>query len=86
MSFCPTAPRPYPTFQPKMPPPARHLYVADVRASTPDERILLLSLQGLVNRTQPRIYLILKDDGPLLAGRDAAAGRYRTRRFRFLIR
>lgn len=57
----PTVPRPYPTFQPKMPPPARHLYVADVRHITSAERILLLSLQGLVNRTQPRIYLIVKD-------------------------
>lgn len=58
----PAVPRPYPTFQPKMPPPARRLYVADVRRCTPQERILLLSLQGLVNRTQPRIYLILKND------------------------
>jgi hypothetical protein len=58
----PDVPRPYPTLQPKMPPPARHLYVADVRHCTFDERVLLLSLQGLVNRTQPRIYLIFKDD------------------------
>ncbi len=58
----PTAPRPYPTFQPKMPLPARHLYVADVSHSSPAERILLLSLQGLVNREQPRIYLTFKDD------------------------
>ena len=58
----PAAPRPYPTFQPKMQPPARHLYVADVRRSTAAERILLLSLQGLINRAQPRIYLILKED------------------------
>jgi len=57
----PSMPRPYPTFQPKMPPPARHLYVADLRHLTPDERVLLLSLQGLVNRMQPRIYLILRD-------------------------
>ena len=58
----PIVPRPYPTFQPKMPPPARHLYVADVRRLSRDERILLLSLQGLVNRVQPRIYLVFKDD------------------------
>ncbi len=57
----PVVPRPYPTFQPKMPPLARRLYVADVRHSTFDERVLLLSLQGLVNRTQPRIYLIMRD-------------------------
>lgn len=57
----PTVARPYPTFQPKMPPPARQLFVADVRRLRPDERILLLSLQGLVNRAQPRIYLIVKE-------------------------
>ncbi len=58
----PDVPRPYPTFQPKMPPPARRLFVADVRRLSPEERILLLSLQGIVNRTQPRIYLIVKAD------------------------
>ncbi len=58
----PVIPRPYPTFQPKMPPPARHLVVADVRRLTHDERVLLLSLQGVVNRKQPRLYLILKSD------------------------
>ena len=54
----PLPPRPYPTLQPKMPMPARHLYVADVRPLDRDTRLLLFSLQGLVNRTQPRIYLI----------------------------
>ena len=58
----PTPPRPYPTLQPKTPPPARHLYVADVRHLTHDEQLLLTSLQGLVNRTQPRIYLVASDD------------------------
>lgn len=58
----PTLPRPYPTFQPKMPPPARHLYVADVRHLSHDQQLLLVSLQGLVNRTQPRIYLIFSPD------------------------
>jgi len=60
----PTPPRPYPTLQPKTPPPAQHLYVADVRHLTHDEQLLLTSLQGLVNRTQPRIYLIGGDDDP----------------------
>ena len=60
----PAPPRPYPTLQPKTPPPARHLYVADVRHLTHDEQLLLTSLQGLVNRTQPRIYLIGGDDDP----------------------
>lgn len=60
----PTPPRPYPTLQPKMPPPAQHLYVADVRHLTHDEQLLLTSLQGLVNRTQPRIYLIHDEEDP----------------------
>lgn len=58
----PTPKRPYATFQPKMPPPTRHLYVADVRRLTPDERLLLTSLQGLVNRKQPRLYLVFSPD------------------------
>ncbi len=57
----PVVPRTYATLQPKMPPPARHLYVADIRAMTPDQQLLLTSLQGIVNRTQPRIYLISGD-------------------------
>lgn len=54
----PVVPRPYPTLQPKMPPPARRLHVADIRSMTPDQQLLLTSLQGIVNRTQPRIFLI----------------------------
>lgn len=61
----PTVARTYPTLQPKMPPPARHLMVADVRKLSPDEKLLLISLQGLVNRTLPRIYLIFDDDDTL---------------------
>nr|CAA9227825.1 hypothetical protein AVDCRST_MAG63-822 [uncultured Armatimonadetes bacterium] len=60
-----TLPRParrYTTFQPKMPPPARRLYVADVRRLSPDEKLLLISLQGVVNRKQPRVYLLFDDD------------------------
>ena len=41
-----------------MPPPARHLYVANISALPPDQQRLLVTLQGIVNRTQPRIYLI----------------------------
>ena len=54
----PTPPRPYPTLQPKRLPPAEHLYVADVRPLKQEQRLLLASLQGLVNRTKPRIYLL----------------------------
>ena len=60
----PVLPRPYATFQPKMPPPARHLYVADMRNLPQDQQLLLASLQGLVNRVQPRIYLIHDGEDP----------------------
>ncbi len=59
----PDVARPYPTLQPKMPPPARHLFIARMAGLTRPERVLLTSLQGLVNRTKPRIFLIWgKDD------------------------
>ena len=54
----PSPPRPYPTLQPKMSDPARHLYVADVSGLNHDEKVLLITLQGLVNRKQPRIYYL----------------------------
>jgi hypothetical protein len=57
----PTPIRPYETFQPRSNPPAEHLYVADVRKMKSEERLLLSTLQGIVNRTQPRIYLIFRD-------------------------
>jgi len=60
----PSPPRPYPTLQPKMSPPARHLYVADVRPLDRDSKLLLFSLQGLVNRKQPRLFLISDDSDP----------------------
>lgn len=58
----PKVPRTYTTFQPKMAPLARHLYVADVRKLKADEKVLMTSLQGIVNRKQPRIYLIFDED------------------------
>lgn len=58
----PAPPRPYVTLQPQMPAPARHLQVADVRRLPQDQVLLLASLQGIVNRRRPRIYLIAKDD------------------------
>ncbi|MDX1932648.1 MAG: GxGYxYP family putative glycoside hydrolase [Capsulimonadales bacterium] len=57
----PEVPRRYETFQPKMAPPSRHLRVADVRKLRREERTLLLCLQGLVNRKEPRIYFIFDD-------------------------
>jgi len=58
----PTPPRPYETFQPTGKAPAEHLYVVDARKLQPDERLLLNSLQGIVNREQPRIYLLIHDN------------------------
>ena len=48
--------------QPKRATPARHLLVADVRYLSKDEQLLLASLQGLVNRSKPRLYLVGGDD------------------------
>jgi len=60
----PAPPRPYPTLQPKRPLPARHLFVADVRKLDKDTQRLLFCLQGLVNRKQPRIFLISDENDP----------------------
>ena len=57
----PAPPRSYPTLQPKSLPPAEHLLTADVRKLPADAKLLLASLQGLVNRTRPRLYLIWND-------------------------
>ncbi len=45
-------------FFPTAPAPARKLIVVDCHDASPDEHLLLMSLQGLVNREKPRIYLI----------------------------
>ncbi|MGC8625076.1 MAG: GxGYxYP domain-containing protein [Phycisphaerae bacterium] len=58
----PKVARPYATFQPKMPPPARHLYVANIGKLPADQQRLLVTLQGIVNRKQPRIYLVWGPD------------------------
>ncbi|CEK15748.1 GxGYxY sequence motif in domain of unknown function [Chthonomonas calidirosea] len=57
----PNPPRPYPTLQPKMPPPAEHLYVAEIGNLPFAQKVLLYSLQGIINRKKPRIYLIAQD-------------------------
>ena len=46
-----------PPVLPRFPRP-RHLDVAEITALPGDEQLLLTTLQGIVNRTQPRIYLI----------------------------
>ncbi len=53
-----TESRPFPDVFPKSAPPASNLLVFDVSKQPPDWQLLLLSLQGIVNRTQPQIYLL----------------------------
>src|SRR5262249_48325500 len=49
---------------PRFPRP-RRLDVADIMALAGDEQLLLTTLQGIVNRSEPRIYLISPvDEGP----------------------
>lgn len=43
---------------PRSVPPAAHLVVSDVTRQPPDMQLLLFSLQGLVNRSRPRLYLL----------------------------
>jgi len=49
---------PYENFWPQSPPPAQELLVVDASAATPQLEFALSVLQGLVNRTQPRLYLL----------------------------
>ncbi len=70
----PAPPRPYPTLQPKSPPPARHLYTADVRNLPHDQVLLLASVQGIVNRKQPRIYLLTGNDDQFWLDQMVASG------------
>jgi hypothetical protein len=51
-------PRPFEPFIDRAPEPAQRITVLDVGAMPPGEQLLALSLQGLVNRTQPRIWVI----------------------------
>jgi hypothetical protein len=48
--------------QPTRPKVAKHLYVVDAGGLPHDQQLLLASLQGIVNRTQPRIYIIWQED------------------------
>lgn len=51
-------PRPYPEVFPRSAPPASHLAVLDLRNLRPDWQLAMLSLEGLVNRSKPRIYCL----------------------------
>ncbi|MBC7288520.1 MAG: hypothetical protein H5T86_10855, partial [Armatimonadetes bacterium] len=50
--------RPFPEIFPRSARPARTLLVCDLRKERPDVRLMTFALQGLVNRTQPRIYCL----------------------------
>jgi hypothetical protein len=52
-------PRPFPEIFPRSAPPARQLWVCDLRNQRPDLRLLGFVLQGLINRSQPRVYCLL---------------------------
>lgn len=55
-------PRPYPTIFPKSAkPPAAHLALFDLRSKSRDIAIAVSTLQGLVNRSEPRIYTLNQD-------------------------
>ena len=53
-----TSVEPYATFWPQSGAPAQELWVLDVSASDPEVELAMGVLQGLVNRTQPRLYLL----------------------------
>lgn len=57
LPYC-SEPRPFPDLFPRSAEPAKELLVCDLRKERPDVRIALLTLQGLVNRRQPRIYCL----------------------------
>ncbi|MBC7327733.1 hypothetical protein H5T87_06425 [bacterium] len=48
----------FPSVFPHSPPPARKLIVCDVRNLADDEKLMIVSLQGIINRRNPSIYLI----------------------------
>lgn len=53
--------RPFPDVFPRSAPPAEELLILDLRPQRQDLRLLMYCLQGLVNRSQPRLYCISHD-------------------------
>ena len=53
-----TSVTPYETFWPRSSAPAQELMVLDVSSMSPQMEFAMSVLQGLVNRTQPRLYLL----------------------------
>lgn len=60
-----TEPRPFPLVFPRSAPPQKVLTVCDLRKQRVDMRLLMLCLQGLVNRSQPRLYCLSVSTDPL---------------------
>jgi hypothetical protein len=59
IEFTPVAnPDPIATFWPQSSPPEEQLIVVDASAATPQEEFAVTVLQGLVNRREPRLYLL----------------------------
>lgn len=56
-----TEPRPFPEIFPRSNPPSQNLLVADIRQLPSDWQFLLITLQGLVNRTKPQVYLLFNE-------------------------
>ncbi len=57
-------PRPFPGLFPRSAAPAPHLVVMDLRPLPPDRQLMLLTLQGIVNRTRPEIYSLYVGTDP----------------------
>ncbi|MDQ2730964.1 MAG: hypothetical protein M3Y56_04840, partial [Armatimonadota bacterium] len=53
-----TEPRPFPEIFPQSKPPAANMTVIDLSRLPPDWQLCMFTLQGIVNRRQPRIYAI----------------------------
>lgn len=58
LAFVPK-PRPFPPLFPRSPLPAERLLVCDASKLPSDWQLALVTLQGIVNREKPRIYLLL---------------------------
>ena len=51
-------PRPFPDIFPRSAPPAKDLFVFDMKGQTPDWELCVFTLQGLVNRSKPGLYCL----------------------------
>ena len=58
-------PRPFPPLFPRSSSPADVLLVCDLREAPSDLQLAVITLQGIVNRERPQIYLLLQETDPL---------------------